>query len=281
MKRCASLLSAVTMTGLAAVAILTVAPASGAATPKALPTITVALTGKSVAVGGTPVSGAVNITSTTTGVADAEPTLLRLNPGATFAQAFGAAAAHHGDPNYLDPYGSIVFDADAPKGTSTEQTVLTPGTYVALDTSGNNPAKWPQTQFTVTDAGSPAQLPAAQATVKSIEFGFTGPSSFHSGEVVRFENAGFLVHMADAFGVKNTRDAKKVIALLKAGKDRQAQKLATQNFFAFAGPVSSGAVQQGVVHAKPGAYILACFMNTQDGREHTQLGMERMIRVTK
>jgi len=26
-------------------------------------------------------------------------------------------------------------------------------------------------------------------------------------------------------------------------------------------------------------YVLACFMNSQDGREHTQLGLVRMIRV--
>jgi hypothetical protein len=279
MKRFASLFTAVALTGAAAAAI--VAPASGAAKAGALPTITLSMTGKSISVGGTPVSGAVNITSTTTGVRDAEPTLFYVKPGATFQQAFAAAAAHQGDPNYLDPYGSIVFDSDAPKGTSIEQTVLQPGTYVALDTESNNPAKWPRTQFTVTQAASPATLPAAQAAVKSIEFGFRGVGTFHNGEVVRFENDGFLVHMADAFGVKKVQTAKRAITLLRAGKDRQVQRLATSSFFSFAGPVSSGAVQQGVIHAKPGIYVLSCFMDTQDGREHTQLGMERMIRVVK
>jgi hypothetical protein len=27
--------------------------------------------------------------------------------------------------------------------------------------------------------------------------------------------------------------------------------------------------------------VLACFMDTQDHREHTQLGMERVIRIVK
>jgi hypothetical protein len=36
-----------------------------------------------------------------------------------------------------------------------------------------------------------------------------------------------------------------------------------------------------VVTEKPGVYVLACFMNTQDGRVHTQLGMERTIRIVK
>jgi hypothetical protein len=47
------------------------------------------------------------------------------------------------------------------------------------------------------------------------------------------------------------------------------------------GPASTGAVQQEIVTAKPGIYVLACFMDTQDGREHTRLGMEKIIRVVK
>ena len=117
--------------------------------------------------------------------------------------------------------------------------------------------------------------------MKAIEFGFRGADTFHNGELVRFENGGFLVHMADAFGVKNVQDAKKVAALLLAGKNRQAQKLGTPAFISFAGPTSPGTVQQSMIHATPGVYVLACFMDTQDGREHTALGMERIIRVTK
>jgi hypothetical protein len=49
----------------------------------------------------------------------------------------------------------------------------------------------------------------------------------------------------------------------------------------FAGPLSSGAFQQEVITARPGLYIQVCFMNTQDGREHTQLGMARMFRIVK
>jgi hypothetical protein len=36
-----------------------------------------------------------------------------------------------------------------------------------------------------------------------------------------------------------------------------------------------------VLHAKPGYYVEACFMDTQDHREHTRLGMERPVRVAK
>jgi hypothetical protein len=274
----AGALAGVIMTGLLAGSAAT---ASGAATVSTLPTLTLTMTGHSVAVGGTPVTGAVDVASTVSGEKQAEPTLLYLKPGATFAQAFAAAESHHGDPNYIDPYGAIVFDALAPKGTSTAQTMLLePGTYVAVDTIGNNPRKWPYTQFTVAPSAAPAALPAAKATVKAIEFGFRGPSTLRDGTMVRFENAGFLVHMVQAIEVKDAASAKALTALLLAGQDRKAQKLAT-GFTSFMGPMSPGGVQQFVLHAKPGVYVLACFMDTQDGREHTQLGMERTIRVVK
>jgi hypothetical protein len=158
------------------------------------------------------------------------------------AQGFQAVTSHHNDLNALTPLGdALVFDAAAP---STAQTVLTPGNYVALNLTGmGNPGF--QT-FTVTQSASPATLPAPQATITAIEFGFTGPRTLHTGELVRFPARRL------AIGVAN-----------------------------FAGPLSPGGMQQEVINAKPGIYVLACFMNAQDGREHTQLGMERMIRIVK
>jgi hypothetical protein len=38
-------------------------------------------------------------------------------------------------------------------------------------------------------------------------------------------------------------------------------------------------VVQLVIHNRPGFWVLACFMETQDHREHTQLGMERVIQI--
>lgn len=273
MKRIASLMFAAACVA----AISSYLLVGGASAAGALPTMTLTLTGKSIAVGGTPVSGAINVVSTVSGEKQGEPTLVYLKPGVSFAQAFAAAAR---DPNGLDPYGAIVMDANANKGTSTVQTVLQTGTYVALDTIGNNPAKWPFTQFTVTASSSPAALPPAQATVKAIEFGFRGAATLRNGQVVRFQNGGYLVHMIDAIGVKNTAGARALTALLLAGKDNQAMKLAA-SFNQFMGPVSPGGLQQFTLRAKPGTYVLACFMDTQDGREHTQLGMERTIRIVK
>jgi hypothetical protein len=32
---------------------------------------------------------------------------------------------------------------------------------------------------------------------------------------------------------------------------------------------------------RPGVYLLVCIMRTQDGREHTVLGMERTIKIAR
>ena len=98
--------------------------------------------------------------------------------------------------------------------------------------------------------------------------------------MVRLENDGYLVHMDNLIGARTKADAQKIIALLRAGKDRKAQKLAT-GFVNLIGPASPGAMQQEILNAKPGYYVQACFMDTQDGREHTRLGMERLIQIKK
>jgi hypothetical protein len=40
-------------------------------------------------------------------------------------------------------------------------------------------------------------------------------------------------------------------------------------------------MQQAVLNVKTGWYVEACFVDMQDHREHTQLGMLRLVRVVK
>ena len=138
-----------------------------------------------------------------------------------------------------------------------------------------------RTPFTVASAPAPAALPAPQATVRSIEFGFRGPSTLRDGVLVRFENEGFLVHMNFALPVKNVKVARKVVQLLLAGKEKGLEKLISGPPASFAGPLSTGAYQQETITAAPGVYVEVCFMDTQDGRSHTRLGMERIIRIMR
>jgi hypothetical protein len=263
-----------------AVAVCVVALAGGVTTAtgaSTLPTITLALQGsKAITVSGTPMSGAVNVVSTFTGKGQGQVALVRVNPATSPQQGFQAVQSHNGDLNALTPLGdAVVFDVGAP---STAQTVLMPGTYIALNLTGNGQP--PHAAFVVAQSAAPAALPKPGATIRALEFNFRGASTLHSGELVRFENDGFLVHMIAGTGVKNRAVAAAETAALRAGKDTVARRLAS-GFADFAGPLSPGGLQQEVIQAKPGIYVLACFMDTQDGREHTQLGMERTIRIVK
>lgn len=283
MKRFRLLLATSGMLALTGAAAL-VATGAGASAASGLPTMTVALNGKTVVIGGQTVSGAVNVVSTVTKEPFGSTLLFRLNPGETpavFGQAAAAVGAHHGDLNYLSPFGSIVFDAGTAKGTGSAQADLAPGTYVALDPgNGNSRGTPPHAVFTVTPSAAPAPLPAAQATENSIDFGFTGPKTLHDGELVRFVNLGFVVHMDVWQKVKSMSVAKKLVALLLAGNDKAAGKLAPAQG-GFEGPVSTGGLVQLTIAEPPGIYVQECFMTTQDGREHTVIGMERIIKIVK
>jgi len=248
----------------------------------ALPTLTLTLTKTSITVGGSTQSGAVNVVTTATGVKEGIAVLFLLKPGFTVAEVETALKNGAGkDPNKASKYGSIVLDEEASSGkTSEAQTNLEPGQYVALGGEGEGGPKLKEA-FTVTVAKSPATLPTPEATVRSIEFGFRGPTTLADGELVRFENEGFLVHMDIAFPVKSHSAAKKVVKDLLTGKEKGIEKLAAGEPFSFAGPLSSGSYQQETITAKPGWYVQACFMETQDGRDHTRLGMERIIKIVK
>jgi hypothetical protein len=209
--------------------------------------------------------------------------LFELKPGATAAQFQALAKSKEfSDPNNAGKLGSIVFDNEGtPGGTTEAQTVLAPGNYIALNAEGENPSTPPITAFTVTAAPAPAALSAPAATIKTIDFGFKGPQTVKVGEVVRFENEGFLVHMDIAIPMKSKRSAVRGINYLQKGQERKVFKLVAGQPFGFFGPLSQGAFQQETITAKPGWYIQACFMDTQDGRQHTRLGMERLLHIVR
>jgi hypothetical protein len=278
MKRPALLL-AVTASALLAAGTIAVGPAAAGST---LPTLSLTITNSSIAVSGATQSGGVNVVSSATGVKEADVILFLLKPGATFDEVEAAIQKAHGDTNATSEYGSIVFNAEVSPGQSSEaQTYLQPGQYVAVLPGGEGKGSKAHALFTVTAAASPVPLPAPEATIRSIEFGFRGPSTLHDGELVRFENEGYLVHMDVAAPFKNMKAAKQAVKDLLANKEKAFEKLIAGQPVGFAGPVSHEAFQQETITAKPGIYVELCFMDTQDGRSHTQLGMERIIHIVK
>jgi hypothetical protein len=244
-----------------------------------LPKITITMNGKTIAVSGALQSGGVDIVSAVSHEPMGGPTLIRLDPGVTVAQLLAVLPTVAADPNNVDGFGSIVFSPQANEGTSSAQADLAAGQYIALDLAAHTKIP-PLTSFVVTRAASPASLPRPQTVVASIEFAFRGAATLHDGELVRFANHGFLVHMIVAVRARNAAGARTIARLLKEGKDGQAQRLAT-GFFTFANALSHNAFEQQVISNQPGSWVLVCFMNTQDGREHTQLGMERIIRIVR
>jgi hypothetical protein len=255
--------------------------AGSAAAASTLPTLSLTVTASSITVGGATQSGAVNVVTTATGVKEAGVLLFLLKPGASFEVVEAAIQKAHGDTNVTSKYGSIVFDAEVSAPQKSEvQTYLQPGQYVAV-VPGEGKGSKAHANFTVTASPSPVALPAPEATIRSIEFGFQGPSTLHDGELVRFENEGFLVHMDVAAPVKNMKAAKQLVKDLLAGKEKAVGKLIVGPPAGFAGPLSHEAFQQETITAKPGIYVEVCFMDTQDGRSHSQLGMERIIHIVK
>jgi len=256
--------------------------ASVSAQATTLPALTLSITSSSITVGGATQSGAVNVVSTATGVKEASAILFQLRPGVTVAEVEAALKNGAGkEPNEVTKYGSIVFDAEVRPGKANEaQTELEPGQYVALAGEGEGSPKF-KDAFTVTAAAAPAVLPTPEATIRSIEFDFRGPTTLHDGELVRFEDEGYLVHMDIAFPAKSKQDAKLIVKGLLTGKEKGLEKLVSAEPFSFTGPVSHEAFQQETITAKPGWYVQACFMATQEGVPHTRLGMERIIKIVK
>jgi hypothetical protein len=273
---CGVLAAGAPMATIGAIALASSSPA--AATSSALPKLTLKANGSSLKVSGPKQSGAVDVHQVVSGESHANLILGRLDPGVTYAQVFKVLPKLAKDPNNVEAVGAIVFSSGAPKGSSDVQTSLQPGKYIALDVTGKKTPR--AAKFTITKASSPAKLPKASATTNAIEFGFTGSTVFKRGTLVRGTNQGWLVHMEAFAGAKSKADGQKLLAALKAGKpNKQLRQYLSGSFFSLFGPVSHGAVQQMVLNAKPGYYVEACFMNTQDGREHTQLGMERLVQV--
>jgi hypothetical protein len=257
----------------------TIASASPPDSPN-LPTITITMDPTSITVGGELESGAVDIRSTTTGKPVSSPALIRLDPGVTADQALALMAVSW-DPNDVGLFGAGVFNVWVADGTTNDtQTILQPGDYLAIDSGGYDPSKFTTTSFTIAAATEPAELPAAQASIWALDFGFGGASTLRHGQLVRVENRGYLVHEIGILRYSDVPTARRAMALMRAGREAKAETFAKE-IVILAFPVSHGAVQQSALKARPGIWVLACGEQTQDHRMHTQLGMARLIHIIR
>ena len=169
----------------------------------ALPVLTLKMTGKVIAVGGSLESGAVRVVSTVTDKAEAAngaaPTLLRLDPGVTLRGVL-QGVRQAGEQPQLRPQRPVRLCADRllPPGQPWDElrrsSTSTPGNYVAIDLGTNGHAA--QHHVHHRQVGAPGR--AAQAgrrRSRRSSSASRSPAKLHDGELVKWANAGFLVHM--------------------------------------------------------------------------------------
>jgi hypothetical protein len=195
---------------------------TGAAQASPLPTVSIAIGASSATISGAREAGAVNVVTSNSAPKEVAPILFLLKPGVSVAEAeaFIAAGKAKGDPNAAGKIGSIQYDTESTPGKINEtQTSLEVGTYLLL-IAPEQGEPTVRANFVVGAGKAPLALPTPQATVRAIDFRFRGPSTLHDGELVRFENEGFLVHMNLAFPVKSLAAAKQAVKLLAAGKEK-------------------------------------------------------------
>lgn len=274
----------ITLAALAA--LLAVAAVAAAATTghkaTTLPVLTISETGGTVQVGGTPQSGATELDFTTDlrpakgDDAGAEFGVIRLNSGVTPEQF---TAGIKPDGSNLEKFGSLETTVGVSKGQRIKvQTILKPAQYVVADLNAKPSDQSRHTVIQVAQNPAPLALPKADATFRMKEYRFTGPKTIRRGDLVRTENTGKQQHMAVALRAKNLKQAKAFEKLLRKGKDGKVEKKIRGIGF-LSDVVSPGAVNQSKVTMPRGVYVLACFMDTKKGVEHTRLGMERTLIV--
>jgi hypothetical protein len=238
--------------------------------------ITIARINKTIEVRGTLRSGAAEVVSALRG----QLILIRFDQNASRKRLRAALARTAVNPNALDGVAAIVVDVATRAGHSAVQAMLRPGRYEALNITNARRSSWRSTYFRVVRSKRPTTLARPGARIEAIDFGFHGARRLHDGELVRFGNRGYLVHMISYYRARNRRAARRIAADLRGGHNAKARRLAVRTGM-FAGPLSHNQWQQQVIANHPGYYVLACVLRTQSGKYQTRLGMERVIRIVR
>ena len=237
---------------------------AASATATTLPTLSVAVSPSTATVTGALESGAVNIVTSDTGLKEANVILVALKPGVTVAEAetFIKEGKVKGDPNNAAKIGSSwPTSKPTPARKAKLRPNSSPATTSCWTATGEGEAAL-RTNFAITAAKAPVALPAPQRrSARSI--GFRGPTTIHDGELVRFENEGFLVHMDIAVPVKNMKAARQLVKDMKTGNEKAAGKLSPGRRPGSPAPSPRGLpagddhrearhLRAGLLHANPG-----------------------------
>lgn len=178
----------------------------------------------------------------------------------------------------------IVIDGRAsPKHAYQATGELTPGSYIALDTTRQRGT--PHTVFSVGSTPSGAAAPKPDATVDMADYKFTVSRSLKAGGIVRFRNRGKAFHMAISFKVQSPKAAAELTAGLKK-KGANPEKLFpkyVRGTGTGVDPVSDGTSSDVRIADKPGNYVFVCFWGSKQsgGKPHFAKGMVKAYKVVK
>jgi hypothetical protein len=144
--------------------------------------------------------------------------------------------------------------------------------YVAVTTSGR---RFGLTTFTTTGTPNGASRPAADATIRMVDYGFRGPGTLPRNGTLRVANRGTALHFAVAFPLRPNATSRQVGAALRGSDDKAFERL-------LAGPPTDvqGLISPGSTNVNPvrfggrGRVVMVCFFG-----EHNRLGMYRVFNV--
>lgn len=209
--------------------------------------------------------------------------LARLQPGTT-AEQVRAMTRPRLSERAVDRLGKTVTTFVATGSTGPGRgyrtnVVLTPGTYVALDTTPER--NLPQTVLEVAGEPTTAAPPAADATVDMLDYRFTASRrTLPADGTLRVRNRGKQLHFLLAFPTSTSRNASRLVSLLRRGAEREAERLIAGPPTEPVGLVSPGVENRTKVKLRKGNYVFVCFYGSPASRDrgHNRLGMVRKVR---
>jgi hypothetical protein len=234
--------------------------------------LTIALTGREMTVDGDLEAGLTEITFRNDGRGEHEAQLIRVEGDRSEAEVlrqFAATGEGRPTPDWLRAAGGAGLAPAGREVTSTQ--VLEPGTYYAVDTSGDGRPAF--ASFEVTGEAGSAELPATDATITARDFTFESSGLRAGVNEVTFDNVGREIHHVIAVPLLEGRtlaDARRFLTEERSSGPPPIDFERVSSSSAFDGG-TGGNVQ---LRLDRGRYVLVCFIsNRAGGPPHALMGM--------
>jgi hypothetical protein len=145
-------------------------------------------------------------------------------------------------------------------------------TYVAVSMRGRS---FGLATFT-TGTPNGARAPAADATIRMVDYGFRGPSTLPRNGSIRVANRGTALHFALAFPLRPGVSDKRIGGALRDGDEKAIGRLVAGEPVTVQALISPGSTNDNnrFRFRRRGRYAFVCFF-----AEHNKLGMYRVFKV--